>query len=327
MPGRRKSFLKPRLIVLGILVILFLAALSYWNFLKSPVDKSNDQKKVFVVKKGQSSANIAQDLEKQNLIHSSLVFKVLLRLSGQGRQIQAGDFKLSQAMSTEDIIHILSSGSVDRWVTLIEGWRVEEMAKNLSDELGVKSDEFVKVAKEGYMFPDTYLFNPDAKASDIAATLRNNFNQKFDESLQSKMVSKGLTPPQGVILASIVEREARSDQARTEVASILLKRLKMDMGLNVDATVQYGLGYQPSEKSWWKKNLTPEDLKVNSPYNTYLHSGLPPAPICNPSLSSLQAVANADPNTPYLYYYHDSEGNSHYAKTLEEHNENISTYP
>lgn len=111
------------------------------------------------------------------------------------------------------------------------------------------------------------------------------------------------------------------------VASILLKRLKIDMGLNADATIQYALGYQPEEKSWWKRHLTAADLKIDSPYNTYLYKGLPPTPICNPSLSSLTAVANADPKTPYLYYYHDSEGNSYYAKSLDEHNANVTNHP
>ena len=99
------------------------------------------------------------------------------------------------------------------------------------------------------------------------------------------------------------------------------------MGLNADATIQYILGYQPNEKSWWKRHLTRDDLKVPSPYNTYLYVGLPPTPICNPSLSSLTAVASADPSTPYLYYYHDSKGISHYGKTLDEHNQNVANYP
>ena len=99
------------------------------------------------------------------------------------------------------------------------------------------------------------------------------------------------------------------------------------MGLNADAAIQYALGYQSGEKSWWKRHLTSEDLKVESPYNTYLYRGLPPTPISNPSLSSLQAVASADSKTPYLYYYHDSKGNSYYAATLEEHSQNIVNNP
>lgn len=177
------------------------------------------------------------------------------------------------------------------------------------------------------MFPDTYFFNPNVSISDIVATLRRNFDQKYSDGLQAQIKARGLTPAQGVILASIVEREARSDGARQMVASILLKRIKIGMGLNADSTIQYALGYQPPEDSWWKRHLSRSDLKVDSLYNTYLYAGLPPGPICNPSLSSLKAVASADSSTPYLYYYHDSQGVSHYAKTLEEHNQNVADYP
>ncbi|MFA5932744.1 MAG: endolytic transglycosylase MltG [Microgenomates group bacterium] len=214
----------------------------------------------------------------------------------------------------------------EKKVTLIEGWRVEEMAEKLNKELGIKNKDFLVVAKEGYMFPDTYFFEPDASASAVAKKLRSTFDLKYDADLQAKIKKLGLTSSEGVILASIVEREARSDEARKMVASILLKRLKIDMGLNVDAGIQYALGYQQAEKSWWKRNLTKDDLKINSPYNTYIHAGFPPTPICNPSLSSLEAIANADSKTPYLYYFHDSQGVSHYSKTLEEHNQQIADY-
>lgn len=155
--------------------------------------------------------------------------------------------------------------------------------------------------------------------------------KKYDAKLKSKIQKLGLTIDEGVILASIVEREARSDEARRMVASILLKRFKIDMGLNADATIQYALvpkgTINPPKDGWWKRNLTHDDLKINSPYNTYLYRGFPPTPISNPSLSSLEAVASADPKIPYLYYYHDSKGNSYYAKTLEEHNANVANHP
>lgn len=216
--------------------------------------------------------------------------------------------------------------AVEKRITLVEGWRVEEMAERLNKDLGIKNQDFLSVAKEGYMFPDTYFFEPDASASAVAKKLRDTFDLKYDSSLQGKIKKLGLTPAEGVILASIVEREARSDDARRMVASILLKRLSIEMGLNADATIQYALGYQASEKSWWKRHLSKSDLQVDSAYNTYIHRGLPPGPICNPSLSAMEAVASADPKTPYLYYYHDLEGIPHYAKTLEEHNQNVANY-
>ncbi|MCR4305779.1 MAG: endolytic transglycosylase MltG, partial [Candidatus Daviesbacteria bacterium] len=253
-------------------------------------------------------------------------FKIYIRQNNLTNKLQAGSYKLSPSMSTPEIVKALRTGSEDAWVTLIEGWRIEEIAEKLNSELRIQNSEFLKYAEEGYMFPDTYLFPKEATAGYIAETLRNTFDSRFTKELRSKIRSQGLTEAEGVTLASIVEREARSDEVRKQVASILLKRLKIDMPLNADATVQYALGFQQKEKSWGKRNLTFEDLKFDSDYNTYLVVGLPPAPISNPSISSLKAVANADSSTPYLYYFHDSKGNSYYGKTLDEHNRNVARY-
>lgn len=305
-------------LILILLIIIFFIK-GWWNGQLSPVS-SGESTKIIVIEKGESFSKVLDELKKQNLIKNSFVFNLFAKQSGKTSKIQAGTFRLSPSMSSGQILKILTEQPLDNWVTLIEGWRVEEMADKLSSE-------FLKIAKEGYMFPDTYLFPKDFTAEQIVKKLRDNFDAKYSDEIKSKIKKLGLTESEGVILASIVEREARSEGARKMVASILLKRLNIGMGLNADATIQYALGYQKSEKSWWKRHLTRDDLKINSPYNTYLHRGLPPAPICNPGLASLQAVAEADPSTPYLYYYHDSEGVPHYAKTLDEHNQNVANYP
>lgn len=309
-----------------IVVVIFFLAKAWWDNQLSAVspDKST---KVFVISKGAGVSDIAKKLKENNLIKSEVAFKVYVKQNNLTGKLQAGSYKVSPAMSVQELVKILQRGSEDIWVTLIEGWRLEEMADVISLKFKVQKSKFIELAKEGYMFPDTYLFPREATIEYIIGTLRKTFDNRLTADLQARMYAKGLTDTQGVILASIVEREARSDKARTAVASILLKRFKIGMGLNADATLQYILGYQPTEKSWWKRHLTLEDKKIDSPYNTYLYKGLPPAPICNPSLSSLEAVANADPNTPYLYYYHDSKGVSHYAKTLDEHNQNVADYP
>ncbi len=312
-------------IILIALILIFLVK-GWWD--DQLVAPSQDKTtKIFVIDKGESFSQITKDLKKENLIKSDWAFNLLAKQSGLGNKILAGTFRFSPGLTAQEILKSLISQPLDQWVTLLEGWRKEEMAKKLSEQLGIDEKEFLKVAKEGYMFPDTYLFPKDYSPEQIAKKLRNTFDEKFTDDLKSKIKGLGLTEEQGVILASIVEREARSDKVRTMVASILLKRFKIDMGLNADATLQYILGYQKDEKSWWKRNLSKEDKKVGSPYNTYLYRGLPPAPICNPGLSSLKAVANADPSTPYLYYYHDSKGNSYYAKTLEEQNQNVANNP
>lgn len=322
--------MKRNITIIIIIIIIIFITHGFWDSLLAAVSKENQEKKI-IIAKGKSLREIASQLKKENLIRSELVFSIYTKQQGLSNRLSAGTFKLSSSMSTPEIIKALSGKPSEAWVTLLEGWRKEEMAAKLNKELGIDEKDFLKLSKEGYSFPDTYLFAHEVTSEQVAKRLRDTFAARFSDDLKSKIKSQGLTEDEGVILASIVEREARSDKARTEVASILLKRFKIKMGLNADATIQYALGYQKDENppagGWWKRNLTKDDLKIDSPYNTYLYKGLPPTPICNPGLSSLTAVANADSNTPYLYYYHDSKGNSYYAKTLEEHNSNAANHP
>lgn len=328
-PYKKNKMVRLLILVLILAVLFFVGFKSYLSYLKSPVDK---QAKIqaFVIQKGESIDSIAKRLEEEKIIRSAFAFKLELKTNRNIDYVEAGDFKLSGAMSLGEVMKELSKGAVDKWVTLLEGWRVEETAARLNKELGIDEKEFLKYAEEGYMFPDTYLFNKEASAQMIASTLRNTFDQRYTNELQAKIKAKGLTPEQGVILASLVEREARSDKIRTEVAGIILKRLKIGMKLDIDSTVQYAKDTQSykagSLKSFWQPITQADYSDVKSPYNTYLAPGLPPEPIANPSLSSLKAVANANPNTPYLYYYHDSKGNTYYARTLDEHNENVANY-
>lgn len=315
------------MVVVAFLLILG-GALWWWTSINSPVDKEASIK-AFVVQEGEGTDSIISRLEEEGFIRSGLAFKIFLKTSPVATNIQAGTFKLSGAMNFEEIMKNLSSGVVDEWVTLLEGWRVEQMAKQLNAELGIDSVEFLKHAREGHMFPDTYLFNKEVTAQDIASTLENTFDKRYTQELQDQVKAKGLTPEQGVILASIVEREARSDGERQRVASILLKRIKIDMKMDADATVQYAKDSQKIKNGtltkFWEPITRADYQDVISPYNTYLNKGLPPGPICNPSLSSLKAVATAT-DTNYLYYYHDSAGRSYYAETLDQHNENVANY-
>jgi UPF0755 protein len=314
------------LILLGIIyfVIRF-----FWTSQLSAVS-DDPQVQSFIISKGESFSEVAKRLAKEKLIKSSWAFTVYGKKSDLADKIQAGTFEISQSMTSAEILKALTSSPQDAWVTIIEGWRVEEIAEKLNSQLGTDKKEFLKIAKEGYMFPDTYLIPKEYNVSQIAQVMRDNFEKKFTPELRAKIKSKGLSESQGVILASIVEREGRSQEVRRMIASILLKRLNIGMGLFTDATVQYALIKKGAEKApeggWWKRSLTRDDLRIDSPFNTYIYAGLPPAPISNPSLSSLTAVADADSKLEYLYYFHDSEGNSHYGRTLQEHNENIANF-
>lgn len=315
-------------LVILILVMAVSGGWLWWASINSPVDV-NAPVKAFVVTEGESTDKIVARLESEGIIRSGMAFKIFLKTSSSATSIQAGTFKLSGAMTYDELMKNLSSGVVDKWVTLLEGWRVEQVAKQLKAELGIDSNAFLKSAREGYMFPDTYLFNKEVTPADIVSTLQNTFDKRYSQDIQDQVKARGLSPEQGVILASIVEREARSDGERQRVASILLKRIKIGMKLDADATVQYAkdsIAYKNGTLTKYWQPVTRDDYHDTlSPYNTYTNNGLPPGPICNPSLSSLKAVANAT-DTPYLYYYHDSAGRSYYATTLEEHNENVANY-
>lgn len=310
------------------IILLFISGFFYLFFHQGtlPFNKTDKSTKIFVITPGQPLQKIIDNLEKEDLIRSKLVFYLVIKQLGIDKSIQAGDFRLSPSMNAYQIAKNLTHGTLDVWITLIEGTRKEEIAQIIGKELNIPEVEFIKLAKEGYLFPDTYLLPKDASAQIVINILKNNFEKKFTKELKDKARKKGFLEEEVIIIASIVEKEAKHSEDKKQVASILLKRLENDWPLQVDATIQYALGYQTKEKSWWKKELSFDDLKIDSPYNTYKNKGLPPTPISNPGLESILAVIEADRSTPYWYYISDKKGNMHYAKTDEEHQKNIEKY-
>lgn len=313
----------------GILIVVFVIAsggiLLWWHDATASVDPADSKPDTFVVEKGEGVKSIVSRLASDRLIRSSTGFYILIKYLGIEKKIQAGDYRINRAMNAEVIARELTHGILDIWVTTLEGWRVEEIATKLAKELDIPEAEFLKYADEGYMFPDTYLIERNASASSVAEVFRKTFDQKITSVMRSDAIKTGLPFIEVLTLASIVEREGRTDSDRPVIAGILLKRLKNDWPLQADATLQYALGYQSSDKTWWKKELTEVDKKIQSLYNTYLHTGLPPGPIANPGLASLQAVIYAK-ESDYWYYLHDTKGGAHFAKTIEEHNANVRKY-
>lgn len=312
---------------IGILVFLIIAISSFVYYKEGtlPVEKGNKQPVLFVIRRGEDLNSIMQNLEREKLIRNRIVFFFIVKQMGIEKDIQAGTFRLSPAMTPQEIAKQLTQGSEDIWVTIIEGLRKEEIADIITSELGIASAEFLQEAKEGYMFPDTYLIPRTATAETVHSIFANNFAVRYSQDIAQKAEALGLSQREVIILASIVEKEGRGED-RKLVASVLLRRYKEDYPLQADATVQYALGYQPDIKKWWKPALSLDDLKVQSPYNTYLNPGLPPGPISNPGLSSIEAVVNANPNTPYFFYLHSPDGTVYPARTNDEHEENKAKY-
>ncbi|MGA2910378.1 MAG: endolytic transglycosylase MltG [Candidatus Microgenomates bacterium] len=312
-----------KLLFLPLLAMVVVVAAAVWFYLNALPVSGTANFSYFVINKGSSVSVIGDKLQSSGFIKSALAFKLYIRFTGQTAKLEPGEFRLTPSFSLFQMVDTLSKGPVELWVTIPEGLRREEIAAKF--EIGLDRDsafanEFLQDSKgdEGYLFPDTYLFPMDASPAAIVKKMTDTFATK----------TQGLTPhgsnltfAQSVILASMLERETKTDTERPIVAGIIINRINLGMPLQVDASVQYAVG---TSSDWWPI-LTLEDLKVKSPYNTYLNQGLPPAPIANSGLSSLNAAFNPA-QTDYLYYIHDPSGQIHYAKTLEEQNANIAKY-
>jgi UPF0755 protein len=328
----KKNNIKLSLIFIPLFTFIITVAYIYYLFLTKPVNPQDFSLLPFSINRGETIDNIGFRLEDSGLIKSQAVFKFTVTKLGLAKKIQAGQFQLSPSWNIEKISQALTSGRDDFVVTLVEGLRREEYAQELAYRFSQLGLDFDKKAfmlqtegKEGYLFPDTYYFPKGYSSIEVARLLTDTFNQKINDEYLRKIDQQNLTLKQAIIIASMVEREAKLDKDRPYVAGIITKRLKNGWKLQIDATVQYALGFQPKENTWWKQNLTLLDLEYSSPYNTYLFYGLPPAPICNPSESSINAVANQT-QTNYWYYISDTNGELRYAETITEHNQNISKY-
>lgn len=318
--------------LIALLIITPIVLNQYYKYqLTAPSKDETPQR--FIVKPGQPFVQIAQNLQNQKLIRNALAFRLLVAQLGITNKIQAGDYSLPSNLTAREIAKELLNGALDIWVTFPEGKRVEEQAQIIDEKLNISGNEkyqfdkkaYIAAAQEGYMFPDTYLIPKESTAGAVVEKLKGTFDSKVSKSLLGKGIKNNLTSVQVVTLASLIEREAKTNEERPIIAGILLNRLKAGMALQVDATVQYAMGYNAANKTWWPVPTKENYSDVKSPYNTYLNPGLSPGPICNPGLESIKAAAEPT-DTDYFYYLHDSKGKVHYAKTGEEHASNIRKY-
>ncbi len=277
------------------------------------------------------ASQIGNSLFKNGLIKNPTVFKVYVQFSGIAGRIQAGDYRLSPGFNLFQVASVLSKAPLEVKVTIPEGFRREEVAVKFAKSLDQGSSftaEFLDETgqDEGYLFPDTYLVSGNATPGAIINKMKSNFNTKVDSL---KPENSGLSESELIILASIIERETKTDEERPVVAGILLNRLDKGWPLQVDSTVQYAVATARCKSfltscTWWQPPGS-ADLEIKSPFNTYKNAGLPPSPIANPGLSSIKAAYNPE-KTDYFFYLHDSQGQIHYAHTLEEQDANIKKY-
>jgi UPF0755 protein len=271
---------------------------------------------------------------------------VLAALEGYDQKLVAGDYEFEKGMPTLEVVERIRRGqTAPLVVTIREGLRAEEIAELMESKKVISAEDFLRAIEqwyefsflytkpywanlEGYLFPDTYFFHRNMTAEEVVQQILENFDQRFDADLRQEAAVAGLSLRTVLTLASIVEREAQVPEERPIIADVFLKRLRRGMPLEADATVQYALGDDPASVAkygYWKQELTQADLEVDSPYNTYRNVGLPPGPICNPGLASIQAVIRPA-QTDYLYFVARADGSHVFAETMEEHLSNIQQY-
>ena len=314
-----------------------------------PVDAQDATTQVVTVAPGSTAADIGVTLQQRGLIRSALVFRLTADQAGVGSSLAAGEYELSRSMSTNEIIQVLARGQVKRGlvVTIPEGWRAEQIGDRLETTGFASRDEFMRsvatpltvpgfdvVASaaqapqrlEGYLFPETYEVPQKVPGTKAAELMVGMFGKRVGDALRSPTESK-LTSSQVLTLASIVEREAKQASERPMIASVYLNRLAVNMPLQADPTVQYAIatrdGPSAAAYNYWR-DLSPGDLQIDSPYNTYLNAGLPPGPICNPGEASIKATLQPA-KTEYMYFVANTDGSgTHlFARTLDEHNANV----
>ena len=294
----------------------------------------------FQVMLGESPRSIANRLQAQGLISDAGAFRNFLVYAGLDTTVQAGEYKLSPGMTPVQIAQALQDATpTEVSFAILPGWRLEEIAAALpTSGLSFTAEAFQTAARtlpegfpflqdlpsqaslEGFLFPDSYRLLRELNVDGFIAILLDNFEAHLDSELLEGFQRQGLNLYQAVILASIVEREAIVDEEMPLIASVFVNRLNSEMKLDSDPTVQYALGYNPAQQTWWTNPLSLADLQINSPYNTYLLPGLPPGPIANPSLGALRAVA-FPAQSPYYYFRAacDDTGRHLFAETYEEH--------
>lgn len=329
----RKQYVNPTSIAVSVATavgLLILIGVVWMNAQLRPVSTDTTGKLVRVHQKG--TKQLAKLLRHERLIRNVTAFRLLVKTQmalGKCPAPKAGYYDLSPSMSSEAILEVICAGKVaKRKVTFPEGFTVKQMGERVEEKLQVPATEFVRSARgtavdralpfslprgklEGYLFPTTYSLPVGEKAGFIVSEMLASFNEFFYKPNRAAIEASDLKLMGIVTLASLVEREARVASERPVIAGVLVNRLNKGMRLQCDATVQYALGDH-------KARLMYADLKVDSPYNTYLHAGLPPGAICNPGLDCLMAALKPA-KVPYLFYVARANGSHVFTETYAQH--------
>lgn len=331
-------------------VVLFLLALVYGvYFVASPFKEPKTVK----IESGMGSRKVAELLKKEGFIRSKWAFVTYVTLAGEASRLKPGEYEFSDRDSIVDITNALVKGGKNEIIiTIPEGLTNLEVAELLENKKLGSVRTFLDLVSatgsrkfrnnfaflkdlpetsglEGYLFPDTYHFFKNSSGDEIVTKFLQNFDRKLSSELREEIAKQEKTIFETVTMASLIEIEVVSDEDRTQVAGILWKRLDKKIPLQVDATLAYikkqNLSYAANFKPQNGRRFSKEDTQIDSPYNTYKYTGLPPGPISNPGLSAIKAAVYPK-SSLYFYYLSTPDGETIFSKTLEEHNKAKTRY-
>jgi UPF0755 protein len=309
-----------------------------WTLMKfgDGINSKSNEPVTIVIPEGSTATQIANLLVDKNVVNNAIMFKLYLKKDNIGDDFKPGKYDMKTGMEYSDVVKMLQDGPPITYIdiTIPEGWTAKQISERLSANTSVDGDEYLQLVTsggalveypfmtaskastrnlEGYLFPQTYrVEKKDINAADFLNMQLDEFQKRTGSLPWTNAQGLGRTPYEIIIIASLIERETLVADERPMVASVIYNRLKINMQLQIDATVQYSLPV-------WKDRLTLQDLAIDSPYNTYKIKGLPPGPICNPSLSSIEAALS--PATSENIYYvlsNDNSGRHFFAKTYTE---------
>jgi len=310
--------------IIAVVVIAAVAGVAFFVYQRqfAAPQKTTEEERI-VINLATTESELIPKLKEQGYIRSEWAFNYVLKNKGWQDKIEPGGYIVSKGMNAWQLVDSLVNHPYQKWVVIPEGLRATEIAEKLKVGLSwdnLTEGEFLVKTNEGYLFPDTYLLDLDSSGADVAERMRSQFNEKT-AGLFKEAAEKNIRNDTLVVLASLVQREAANEEEMPIIAGVIWNRWLQDMPFQIDATIQYELG---GPGNWWPV-VKPDDYKIDSSYNTYIHKGRPPTPICSPGLAAIDAVINSE-DSEHLYYLHDREGIIHLARTYEEHLGNIEKY-
>jgi len=328
-----------------IIAIIIIAGFHYQHekkyryYLQTPVAADDNNRVLVNIQEGMSAAKIAEELKSKDLLLSTWAFERYLRENKADTKLAAGRFILARNQTIPQIVKSLVEGKItEKVVTFTEGMTIRQMDNLLASEGLISTGEFTVCSRdcqfdfsfladrpqatdlEGYLFPDTYFFDPAGTSGQEAIQrMLSAFDQKVNKDLGEAVKKSGHSLYEIIVMASMIEKEAQTEKDMKMVSDILWRRSDSGISLGVDATVRYALNK-------WKEPLTVADLDTESPYNTRKYRGLPPGPICNPGLAAIKAAISPEKNDYWYYLTATESGEMIYSKTNDEHNQNRVKY-